>query len=148
MLIVICLIDLGGRHDLREAVQRLIGHRERHIGENQDALRHKPFAAGAPDGFAVILLIQARDLVDKGQCLAAAEIAAVYVKVTGVAEVISLVAQISKGIQRTIPKQVQRVRDCAAHRWKQRHHDHHTGQKKQCPHDITSSATLCGQYRT
>ena len=65
VLVIVCLVDLAGGHDLRQAAQLLIGHSQRHIGEDEHPLGDELAPARAPDGLTVVTFIQAGDLVDQ-----------------------------------------------------------------------------------
>lgn len=148
VLVIVGLVDLAGGHDLRQAAQLLIGHSQRHIGEDEHPLGDELAPARAPDGFTVVTFIQAGDLVDQRQCFTGPEIPAVDVEVTGVAAIIIFMAQIGKAVQYAILEDVQRMGYGAAHGGEQRHHDDRTNGQNQAPHGTTSTATSCGRCRT
>ena len=98
-------------------------------------LKYSP-PARTPDCFAVVLLVQAGNLVDERQRFAAAEVAAVDVKVAGMAQVVLFAADIRDRIQSAVPEHVQRMQHRAAHSGEQGKHQHRRTDEKQCPHGL------------
>ena len=140
MLVVEVLIDFAGGHDLRQTAQRFIRHGECHVGENQHTLRDKLPPTRTPDGFAVVVLIQTRDLMHQRQCFAAAEVPAVDVQVTGVAQIVLLAANVVECVQCAVVQHMQRMEYGAPNRGEQYQHNDRADSQNQAPH-ITSSGS-------
>ena len=94
MRIVIIPVALGGKYNLLQGDEVLIGEGEGHVGDDLDPLSDDLFPAGAPDLFAVILAIAGHHFMDGEEGFPLAEKAGIGHQLPGAAGVKLLAAEV------------------------------------------------------